>query len=323
MALCANGAKDDTLTEMIHCLSPNAKDLTELNENSIKVMKVLSAFESAKIANAILTVSSITKEFKEKGKEYNAMVDQLKSLSQVNTWCKEKTNGKITEIIDSIMGVELLILNAVYFLGKWQIEFNRYISIEEFTLLSGEKRKCEMMSMTEELYYFGNKNYEMCKLNYKENDLCAYIILPLSENINEFIKTFTQEFFENSVRILRKVTVLLTLPKFELNSYIDLKAVLQCMGIRKAFFKGDFTNMVQNQTLNIGEIVQKCFIKVDEKGTEAAAVTAISAEKSACGGGGKSIFILHVNRPFLFVIANEDMLNNVIFYAKVIDPNTK
>ena len=45
--------------------------------------------------------------------------------------------------------------------------------------------------------------------------------------------------------------------------------------------------------------------------------------KSACGGGGKSIFILHVNRPFLFVIANEDMLNNVIFYAKVIDPNTK
>ena len=95
------------------------------------------------------------------------------------------------------------------------------------------------------------------------------------------------------------------------------------MGIRKAFFKGDFTNMVQNQTLNIGEIVQKCFIKVDEKGTEAAAVTAISAEKSACGGGGKSIFIFHVNRPFLFVIANEDMLNNVIFYAKVIDPNTK
>ena len=81
--------------------------------------------------------------------------------------------------------------------------------------------------------------------------------------------------------------------------------------------------MVQNQTLNIGEIVQKCFIKVDEKGTEAAAVTAISAEKSACGGGKKSIFILHVNWPFLFVIANEDMLNNVIFYAKVIDPNTK
>ena len=52
--------------------------------------------------------------------------------------------------------------------------------------------------------------------------------------------------------------------------------------------------MVQNQTLNIGEIVQKCFIKVDEKGTEAAAVTAISSEKSACGGGGKSIFILSV-----------------------------
>ena len=68
-----------------------------------------------KIANAILTVSSITKEFKEKGKEYNAMVDQLKSLSQVNTWCKEKTNGKITEIIDSIMGVELLYLTRCIF----------------------------------------------------------------------------------------------------------------------------------------------------------------------------------------------------------------
>ena len=46
-----------------------------------------------------------------------------------------------------------------------------------------------MMSMTEELYYFGNKNYEMCKLNYKENDLCAYIILPLSENINEVVSS--------------------------------------------------------------------------------------------------------------------------------------
>ena len=75
--------------------------------------------------------------------------------------------------------------------------------------------------------------------------------------------------------------------KIQFEFYAKVKAVLQCMGIRKAFFKGDFTNMVQNQTLNIGEIVQKCFIKVDEKGTEAAAVTAISAEKSACGGGGK------------------------------------
>ena len=84
LALCANGAKDDTLI-VIHCLSPEAKDLTALNENSIKVMKELSVFETVKIANAILTVSSITKEFKEKGKEYNAMVDQLKSLSQVNT----------------------------------------------------------------------------------------------------------------------------------------------------------------------------------------------------------------------------------------------
>ena len=261
LALCANGAKD-TLTEMIHCLSPEAKDITSLNENSIKVMKELSVFESVKIANAILTVGAITEEFKQKGKKYDAMVDQLKSLSQVNSWCKEKTNGKITEIIDSIMGVELLILNAVYFLGKWQIEFNRYTSKEEFTLLSGEKRKCEMMSMTEEMYYFGNKNYEMCKLNYKENDLCAYIILPLSDNINEFIKSFTQEFFDNSVRILRKGPVLLSLPKFELNSFIDLKDVLQGMGIRKAFSNGDFTNMVQNQKLNIG----KMFYKSKRKG---------------------------------------------------------
>lgn len=76
----------------------------------------MSSSESIKIANAILTVSEITKEFKEKGKEYDALVDKLTSLNQVNSWCKEKTNGRITDIIDSISGVELLILNAVYFI---------------------------------------------------------------------------------------------------------------------------------------------------------------------------------------------------------------
>ena len=125
ISLVSNGASGKTQDEILKALVPdssvNKKTQFKLNDVNNKIVKIYNSKNNyVKIANAVMTKQILKSSFLKMCKKYEAFVEPLKSVSQVNNWCSKKTNGKITEIIDSIDKVEMILLNAVYFKSDWQ-----------------------------------------------------------------------------------------------------------------------------------------------------------------------------------------------------------
>ena len=100
LSLAANGAEENTLTEMISTLG--GESLEELNRINMQILNEAKEFSTIEIANAIMTKFTPNQKFITSGQQYGASIQTLKSVSQVNSWCNAKTHGKIKKILDSL-----------------------------------------------------------------------------------------------------------------------------------------------------------------------------------------------------------------------------
>ena len=96
LSLTANGARGNTLHEMVKALSGNS--ITELNRINSEILNAAKNFTSIEIANAIMTRIEPLEEFKKIAYSYDATIEKLKSADQVNSWCFLKTHGKILQL---------------------------------------------------------------------------------------------------------------------------------------------------------------------------------------------------------------------------------
>ena len=150
------------------------------------------------------------------------------------------------------------------------------------------------------------------------------IILPNEKlNINEFIEILDKDnsYFYSIINNLKNHKVNLRLPKFEINYEKKLKEVLKTMGVNLPFEKNaDFSKIRIQNDIYINEIIHKTYLKVNEQGTEAAAVTAIEMVfNSAANPRLEKIYNMHVNRPFIFILRNDRLPKNydIIFISKI------
>ena len=285
---------------------PNIEEVNKSNTENI-----LS--KGINIANGIFIKDiNIKTNFKNAGERYKAKIEQLASSSQINNFVKEKTNGKITHIIDSIEGM-ILLINAVYYKGEWKKEF-KAPKKENFTLSSGEVKKCNMMSLKSTFGYIEDKDCQMIKLEYKNGNVC-YVIKPTT-NINTFINnTFNQNLFKTHIAKLQNETVNLSLPKFTSTYSTNLEGVLKSMGMVEPFSdNADFSEMSDTK-IQIGRIIHKTYLDVNPKTTEAAAVTAVMT-LGIIRDKPKEYF-MKLNKPFIFIIASPQNSKTVIFLSKI------
>ena len=127
LSLAANGAKGDTLLEMLDLLE--ADSLDDLNEINYKILSTSKRFETIDLANAVMTRFTPLKDFTDIATKYLAPLEPLVSAEQVNSWCSNKTHGKIKEIIENLSeDTIMIILNAVYFKGEWVLQFNEELT---------------------------------------------------------------------------------------------------------------------------------------------------------------------------------------------------
>jgi serpin B len=214
-------------------------------------------------------------------KKYDAFVEPLRSVSQVNKWCSEKTNGKINHIIDSIKGIEMMLLNAVYFKSDWERKFNaKLTSSQDFKNSNGETVKVKTMYQEYgSINYYGDDKIQIIELPYEDNHLSMVIILPNKNNYNSplnFMKNEKNDVTKMLNKLKRTYNVRLYLPKFKYEYQSSLVDAFKKMNMKKAFTNSaEFTKLNEGISLKINDIIHKTFIAVDEKGTEAAAVTAI------------------------------------------------
>ena len=312
LGLTANGAKGRTLKEMISVLGN--KDLEELNKINAEILKLTKKFTTVEIANAVMTKFSPKKTFSAASSRYWATSETLISASQVNGWCNAKTHGKIQKILDSLSSKALMVLlNAVYFKGKWKEEFDKRDTVKKRFYNCNDKSKAkevDRMSITTYLRYYSDKELQMVELPYQKDLMSTIIILPnRNKNINELISEMNDDKMQRLIKKMngRNEEISLALPKFELRFESGLNDVLGKLGIHDAFNErlADFSEMREEKDLFINNVIQKVYLKVDEEGAEAAAVTGIKITEPVSDNQKPNLIIpFIIDRPFLFMIRN-------------------
>jgi len=172
------------------------------------------------------------------------------------------------------------------------------------------------MMMVDKLDYAENDDVQAISLDYKKDNLKALVILPKKEDINEYIKKLTEEKYRDIIKKLENKKVDLSLPKFSVEFESDLKPELTKLGMAEAFTdKADFSTIKKENDLSLKRAIHKTFLNVDEKCTEAGAVSAAVVSREVEVG----IPVMNVDHPFLFIIRSDKMNQgyDMLFATKV------
>jgi serpin B len=247
------------------------------------------------------------------------------SRQTINNWVAQETEDKIKDLLppDSIDGLTRLVLtNAIYFYGAWSIPFDEDLTeTDNFYLANGDVVSVPMMSHFSEN---GEKfsavvldGYTAVELPYKGDEISMLILVPDRGRFFEIEQALDAKMIEDTVKSLTSWGLRLKMPKFKYESKFELKSTLSQMGMLEAFDPGlaDFTGMTALRELFIDEAYHQGFISVDEKGTEAAAATAVVITLTGAGAP----LTITIDRPFIYLI--RDMQTNaILFMGRVMNP---
>ena len=326
LSLLANGANGETQSEMLKTLGSN--NIDELNEINYKILKKAEGFSTIDIANAVMTKFRPMEDFCSIADKYLAPIQPLVSVDQVNNWCSEKTHGKINKIIEELSPeTVMLLLNAVYFKGKWIKYFEKEsnLKLPFFNFKKNENKKLiETMIQTDYFNYKENSDMQIIELPFLEDFMSAIIILPsVTQDINKFIDTLFQKKsdFDKIINKLDYAKVHLELPKFEIEFSEILNDVIKELGMKKLFdyMQADLSGLDKNKNIYVSKIIHKTYLKVNEVGTEAAAVTAVVLNEMTLFDEREKIYKMKINRPFIFLIKNNrfPLGYDLVFMAKI------
>ena len=328
ISLVSNGANGETQKELLKLL--DEKEMEEINLINKQILNKIKDFTSLEIANAIMSklvpLNDFTKIVKD---NYNSEILPLRNVNQVNKWCEKKTHGKIKKIINYLNpNTFMIILNAIYFKGEWQKTFEKELTTKQiFYNLNKNEKKINMMENTGHYNYFEDSNLQSIELPFKKESFSALIILPNKNlNINEFIEILDKDndYLNTIINNMKYNKVNLKLPKFELEYSKSLKEILIDMNVKLPFENiADFSKIRTQNDIHIDDIIHKTYLKVNEQGTEAAAITAIIMVENAFIPREEKIFKMNVNRPFIFILRNNEFPKNydIVFISKIEEIN--
>ena len=257
---------------------------------------------------------------------YGATLDQVDLGGQaaadaIDDWVVDHTEGRI-EGIAAELGLPdpaavLVLLNAVYFLGTWTTTFDEADTTDApFTRADGTQVMAPTMRRSDaDLEVVEGEGFRMARLPYGEDERFGMEILLPDDGValDDVLADLDADAWRAAVDDLAAATgIEVALPKFELEWGAELTEVLQALGMTSAFGGGDFTPMSPANPF-LATVVQKTYIRVDEQGTEAAAVTGGMVATSA----GPSPFI--VDRPFAFAVSDRET-GAILFLGTVHDP---
>ncbi|CDW59296.1 Serpin B6 [Trichuris trichiura] len=330
------GSSGNTKSQMKSKLFESSLGDQQINSLMSGVMKSLN-YSNTKdgyelyIANRLFGQSElqVLPEFRKCIQEhYSAdieLLDFTKSLEackHINDWVEEKTKGKIKDLIPkgAINSLTRLILtNAIYFKADWKTPFKSELTKKTtFYVKQGEEKTVEMMQMDKEFPYSETDELQILGIPYVTEKLLMYFILPkerfgLKNVMTKLNAKKLLDLFDST--IVRKVEV--HIPNFKLEHDLKLKQVLQRLGLTDMFDPGlaNFSKITGKRDLFVSEAFHKAFIEVNEKGSEAAAATAV-----VMAVGRPLVPIIPpkfvADHPFLFAIV--DRSNRIILFIDLI-----
>jgi serpin B len=247
------------------------------------------------------------------------------SRTAINNWVSEVTEGRVLDLlpaksIDS--NTALVLTNAIYFNALWKSEFDANATHDkDFNLGDGSTVTIPMMHSLKSYGYFDGGNYEAIRLPYKQDGISMIALVPPVGEFGTFEQSLDATVFSDALAGLESRKVKFGMPKLEFEAPFSLKSHLIELGMPLAFADADFSGISAEGGLFIGDVLHKAFIKVDEKGTEAAAATAVEAPTGSAPGPQPEKVVLYLDRPFVFAIY-DDTTNAVLFLGRVVDPSS-
>jgi serpin B len=317
LGLTTNGAKGVTQDEMVSALETTS--LENLNNINLNILQSIRQFETVEIANAVMTKFEPTLMFLKICIKYEASILPLVSAEQVNEWCSEKTHGKITKILDELNpDTVMLLINAVYFKADWQHPFNPSFTYTGKFTGPTETKDVRFMTQTKNFNYYEDNNVQVVELPYKNDSTSAIVILPKDKiDVDTYLKSLDDNELNTILAGFTSKRVSLSLPKFEIEFETKLKEILIRLGMAQAFdITADFSGIKCSGGIKVNDVIHKTYLKVDEKGTEAAAVTAVDMIATTAL---VEIITMNVNRPFIFLLRSTKLPknNDLLFLTKV------
>jgi serpin B len=327
LQMTENGAGGTTLTAMRKTLALPDQDATKLNESAAALQNALKARDAAAltIANALWADKHFTlaPDFVRICESvFGARAASLnfadpKAADEINNWVKSNTNGKIPSIVthDIVRKAAVILTNAVYFAAKWRSEFAASETKDEvFHKTGGATKTVPMMHqpLVRGAYRSGS-NFEGAMLYYKESSVYFCALLPLAGHApKDALAAFTPDAGPAEFDLDLK------LPRFSLDFSASLVPFLKKMGMDVAFHypEADFKPMGSPE-FYISDVIHKTRLEVDEKGTVAAAATAVIMAAGAAMPQARPKKVLVFDRPFAVVIG--DSQTGAVLFAGVIE----
>lgn len=333
LGMAYNGAETttrDAFEEVLNYQGLTREEVNEITRDLIHVLVTNVPGNLLEIANSLWYRQGfpVEEEFISLNTHYyDAEVRELDfagsdAVKTINAWVSDHTHGKIDEIIDAIdPAVMMILINAIYFNCVWETEFDPgdTFSAPFYREDGTQYGQVDLMYLKTKLNASFTDDFSAVELPYKNGKFSMFLFLPEGDQgVDELVaglngdtwKSWLEGFSETE-----KFTI--EMPKFEFEYERSLAEDLKSMGLEVAFSEpeADFSGITP-EDLFISDVIHKTYIKVNEEGTEAAAVTAIIFETTSAGPRD----YLRLDRPFLFAIT-ENSSKSILFMGKVSEPS--
>ena len=244
------------------------------------------------------------------------------ALETINGWASDNTFGKIPEVLQEISpDAVMFLMNALYFKGDWTWQFDEDETANRpFYLDDGSNISVPTMAGNVMALRFAGDGFKAIELSYGQTNFSMVILVP-DETLAGFYPGFTPATWQQITEGLdaqgERTETLVTMPKFEFDYEKILNDQLKAMGMTEAFIPviADFSG-ISDEEIFISFVKQNTFVKVNEEGTEAAAVTTIGFETTSVG---PQIPQFNIDQPFVFAI-RERTTNTLLFIGSVTNP---
>jgi serine protease inhibitor len=326
LVMTYNGAVGQTADEMAHALGIAALDRTLVNEtNRTWIDALLEVGDPAAelaIANSVWYRESypIRDSFREVVTTwYHAAVEPITTAAVINKWVEQQTRGRIREIIDGEIPANVVayLINALYFRADWTYQFDPAATRDgPFLRLDGTQVTVPMMTQLRAFETRADAELSMLRLPFGAGRFSMVLALPGDGHdlgtIAERLDAARWRAWMGELRSGEELEV--WLPRFEMAWAASLMVALQAMGMDVPFEPGmaDFSDMFEEPGPWIHNVIQRTFLKVDEKGATATAVTSVILRDSP---RPSMVF----DRPF-FLAIYDHATDTVLFLGQVTDP---
>ncbi len=332
LSMTLNGADGATRDAMLEALRVNGITPDEINDSYKNLTEALLSVDKRvliSIANSVWVENNFTvkKSFTDILTNYydaesrSFDINDASAPDKINIWIEDKTNGLIKEMIDKLEdNTVMLLINAIYFKGKWKSQFDKSKTVEmPFYKSGGNQVDVPMMKQKSDFRVYEGNGFVVAEFPYGQGNFVMDVIIPNDQaGFNSTLAMVSDENYTSWINQMRERETDLSFPRFKYGFKKKLKDILSDMGMGIAFSDdADFSNINDMYDLLINDVAHQSFIETNEEGTEAAAATVVEIGVTSAP---PAPLVLKLDHPFIYII-REITTNTIIFMGRVADPS--